>query len=311
MSLPLVSIVILTYKDFSNLSKALHSCYLQDYENFEIILSDDGSDNFNYEAVSDMFSACPINIAYKILHQDVNEGTVKNYNHALDVATGEYIVSLAGDDTFASNETVSRFVEVFLDSPDCLCVTSRERHFNYDGSSVVLPSPHEENLIISGDCKKLWYQIAAQPCFVVGSATAYMKKVFELFGKFDTDYVLLEDWPLYTKMLEHGYKIGFLPYVTINHSSGGVSTPRGKYRNPLLVRDDIKCLEHVIENADKMKLKGHQKRSLKYRMLCLKNESNKVDTSFLEKMQNFDVACRNKLWGLYRRLSLKLDKRDD
>lgn len=42
----LISISILTYRNYRYLYEALESVFSQDYSNIELIVSDDGSDNF-------------------------------------------------------------------------------------------------------------------------------------------------------------------------------------------------------------------------------------------------------------------------
>ena len=43
---PLATVVVLTYKQFDNLQRNLNSIFIQTYDNIEIIISDDGSQNF-------------------------------------------------------------------------------------------------------------------------------------------------------------------------------------------------------------------------------------------------------------------------
>ena len=43
-----VSVVVLTYKKFDNLQNNINSVLKQDYTNYEVIIHDDGSDNFDF-----------------------------------------------------------------------------------------------------------------------------------------------------------------------------------------------------------------------------------------------------------------------
>ena len=45
----LVTIIVLTYKDFSGLNKTMEAILEQTYQNIEIIISDDGSENYQEE----------------------------------------------------------------------------------------------------------------------------------------------------------------------------------------------------------------------------------------------------------------------
>lgn len=48
----LVSVIVLTYRKFDLLEENLNSIYMQDYPNIEIIIGDDGSDNFDYDMIN-------------------------------------------------------------------------------------------------------------------------------------------------------------------------------------------------------------------------------------------------------------------
>ena len=45
-NMPLVTIILMTYKKFDNIFKALDSVFCQTYSNIELIVTDDGSPNF-------------------------------------------------------------------------------------------------------------------------------------------------------------------------------------------------------------------------------------------------------------------------
>lgn len=46
MNKPLFSVVVLVYRHYEHLKTAVNSVLEQDYENIELIISDDGSPNF-------------------------------------------------------------------------------------------------------------------------------------------------------------------------------------------------------------------------------------------------------------------------
>lgn len=303
-----VSIIVLTYKDFSKIEKTLLSCFEQDYEHTEIIVRDDGSPNFKREIIEKFFSKYNYKGKYKVIHGEINCGTVINFNEAIKQSSGEFIVVVSGDDYLIDKSAVSKIVKKFNEDDKTLCVTARERHMWPDGREVILPSPYEEYAIKHFSCSKLWYLISANPCFIVGSATSYRRVLFEKIGLFDENYKLLEDWPFYLKMFENNIRISFLPYETIFHSSGGVSTAKGISRNKMLVKDDLLCISHAIDSSEIMKLSYLQKRFLYYRRELLSNELEEKDniaTNRKNRVLSLIVFVRNKI----KNLSLRLDIR--
>ena len=304
---PLVSIIVLTYKDYSKLDDLLNSCFMQDYDNFEVIVRDDGSPNYDKELFMLKFENCPKKVNYEIVHDEKNKGTVINFNEAIKISKGKYIVVIAGDDTFRGNNVISRIVSKF-EKENVMCVSARERHFWNDGREIILPSIYEESIIKRNLNRKLWYMISAHPCFIVGSATSYRRDVFEKYGFFNEKYKLLEDWPFYLKLLENGEKIAFLDCETINHYSGGVSSSSECGRNKFLIEDDIRCIEYVWTMKEKMKLSRWECLCIEYRKFMLYNELNFRDKKEDEK--KFAIVSKvDWLWNKIRNLTLRIDIR--
>lgn len=91
---PLVSIVIATYNRAVWLEKAIKSVLSQTYENYELIICDDGSTDNTAELVRGFYTS---KIVY--LHQQ-NKGRSVARNLALTKARGKYIAFLDDDDIF-------------------------------------------------------------------------------------------------------------------------------------------------------------------------------------------------------------------
>lgn len=303
------SIIILAYNNVEKIHNALESCFSQTYRDFEIIVRDDGSKNFDIANVEKEFKNCPQRISYQIIHDENNLGTVKNFNQAIKASVGDVIIPLACDDQFASSISVEKIIDEFKNNPEAACITSREKHVELDGSSSILPSPMEEKIVIHGDSRLLYFSISAFPCYMVGSSTAYRRTILEKYNYFDTDYRLLEDWPFYLKLLENGEKISFLPAVTIIHNAGGVSTPKGKYRNLLLVNDDIRCISYVI-NQKKVPLTRVMLRLLKCRNEILRCEKEHKKLEKLNYIKYFDALVLRWIRGKVRKISIIFDNRE-
>lgn len=106
---PLVSIIIPVYKVEKYLRETVESVQKQTYEHIEIVLIDDGSPD-NSGALCDELAQNDKRI--KVVHQS-NSGVTKARKHGVDVATGEWIVFLDGDDQLLSN-TIEYFITTAL-----------------------------------------------------------------------------------------------------------------------------------------------------------------------------------------------------
>ena len=73
----LVTVVVLTFRRFDNLENNINSILSQSYRNIEVIISDDGSENFDELKIKSLFSENK-NMKFHIIHSKKNFGTVKN-----------------------------------------------------------------------------------------------------------------------------------------------------------------------------------------------------------------------------------------
>ena len=92
--LPLISIIVPIYNIAEYASECIQSLINQTYKNIEIILVDDGSTDHS-PVICDEFAEQDERI--KVIHKR-NGGLSDARNAGLDVATGEYIGFVDGDD---------------------------------------------------------------------------------------------------------------------------------------------------------------------------------------------------------------------
>ena len=124
---PLVSIGLPTYNRDRYLQQALDSLLSQDYENLEIIVSDNHSTD-ETSAICKQYALEDRRIKY--FRNDKNIGMIGNFSKVAELATGEYFM-WASDDNYWHPEAVSRLMfvyqsaekngqEFFLIAPDSL-----------------------------------------------------------------------------------------------------------------------------------------------------------------------------------------------
>ncbi len=125
---PLVSVVIPVYNSESTIEETLNSVINQTYDNLEIILVDDGSnDNSNQVMTS-----------YIEKHKDKeirlitkkNGGVSSSRNAGIDESKGDFISFLDSDDQWLSGK-IEKQIDVFLNDPqiDCLGTTMNDEKF--------------------------------------------------------------------------------------------------------------------------------------------------------------------------------------
>lgn len=99
MNNPLISIIVPAYNIEQYLPVCLSSIEQQTYQNFEVILVDDGSKDSTGE-ICDTIAAK--DNRFKVIHQK-NQGVSAARNTGVKVATGEYITFVDSDDELGNN----------------------------------------------------------------------------------------------------------------------------------------------------------------------------------------------------------------
>ena len=127
----LVSFIIPAYRDFSGICATLQSAFDQDWPRIEVIISDDGSPDWEEElpriqAYAEAHRGANIErVVYH--HLPENQGTVRNANSAYRLARGEYIKDLSPDDVLACPDALSRYVRFLEDGGWMICFSRLQR----------------------------------------------------------------------------------------------------------------------------------------------------------------------------------------
>ena len=112
---PLVSCVVSSYNHDKYIFKCIKSIIDQDYENIELIIIDDGSNDNSVLEINKTLEECKNRfVRFKFVKQS-NHGLTHNLNYALDWSKGEYFCSIGSDDMMLKNKT-STLVNKILNS---------------------------------------------------------------------------------------------------------------------------------------------------------------------------------------------------
>ena len=95
-----VSVIIPVFNQEKYISATLDSVLNQNFDDYEIIVVDDGSTDDSLKIINEKFSDSQI--PHKIIHQD-NAGVSGARNRGIDEASGEYLLFVDGDDYILTN----------------------------------------------------------------------------------------------------------------------------------------------------------------------------------------------------------------
>ena len=100
---PTVSIIVPVYNAEGTLTRCIDSILNQEYNDFELLLIDDGSQDSS-GAICDSYASADSRV--RVVHK-ANSGVSDSRNLALDMARGTYLQFLDSDDWITPNATLS------------------------------------------------------------------------------------------------------------------------------------------------------------------------------------------------------------
>ncbi len=244
----LVSIVIPVY----NLEKYIENCLskiiCQTYKNLEIICVDDGSTDSSAEIISE-FAQKDSRIKY--ICQE-NAGVSAARNKGLDIATGEYIMFVDGDD-YLHNMAVEIFTECIQSSdyeivcaPEKVVVDMNEGMESYSGCSCCLTDNEGLFSYRFGSVlgKSVWSKI--------------FKSNLAKSVRFNTDFINGEDANYMVRLLINNPKVAVIDkhlYYYFTRENSCVTSSFNKNKFSITLSFDDLC--DLLKDKDDSFLRGY------------------------------------------------------
>ena len=214
-----ISIIMGIYNCSSTLAESIQSIINQTYSNWELIICDDGSSDDTY-LVAKSFSDSHSNII--LIKNENNMGLNYTLNKCLDIATGEYIARMDGDDISLPTR-LEKEIQFLEKRPEYALVGTPMIYFNESGDFGVGSGDREPQC---GD-------------FIYGSqfshATVLVRKeIYDIVNGYSVSskFLRVEDWHLWVKIYSKGYK-GYIlsePLYKMRDDENAFRRRRFKYR---------------------------------------------------------------------------------
>lgn len=121
----MISVVIPTYNSEKTVLIAIKSVLMQNYQDWEIVIVDDGSKDDTFNVIDDFLKTLPHNISVKIkLLKQENQGPSAARNLGVNLSKGEYIAFLDSDDVWDKNKLEIQMKHMENDDSLYLCATA-------------------------------------------------------------------------------------------------------------------------------------------------------------------------------------------
>jgi len=254
-----IDVIIPTYNRVTVLDRAIESVLEQSCQDFKIIVVDDGSTDQTAELLKKYHTHPKI----QILHQE-NKGVSAARNYGIQSSQSPWICFLDSDDQWLKDK-LKRQVEFIQKNPTCKFLHTEEIWIrnNVRVNPKKKHNKNSENLFLR----------SLEFCLISPSTVLMKRSLFELYGPFNENLLVCEDYDLWNKILSR-INVDFLSEALVIKHGGhqdqlstqyiAMDSFRIKSLFELYQQEDIKkknkiIIAEVIKRKANILLKGYKK----------------------------------------------------
>lgn len=198
-----MSVIVPTHGRVGLFKETLKSLLMQTSKEFEIIVTDDSSNEEEQIAIKKLVEDAmtenkEINIKY--IFSVPNLLQAKNTNQGLEKASGEYLRILHSDDILAP-KCIETEIEAFDENPECYFLNHSARPFCGDFKY----KENERVYISKFNIFDAWIKKAIFTGCVLPTSLAFRKEVYLNIGGMNEHYKFLCDWDFFFRILLNEY----------------------------------------------------------------------------------------------------------
>lgn len=226
---PKVSICIPTYKQNEHLKKCLDSILLQDFEDFELIISDDTPDDSIENFIKEVLKGKD----YTYFHHSPSLGSPANWNYAISKAKGKYIKIMHHDDFFTQKNSLSLMYNKIKDDQSSFLFCQTDVWYTQSNSHRIQQASEKQIKILKKFPEFLFFKnVIGAP-----STSLFLNDNY----KFDNRLKWLVDVDFYISILKkQSFSYLPLPLICTSHDIVGQTT------GEVLNDKSIQIKEHVL-----------------------------------------------------------------
>lgn len=228
----LVSVILPAYNASNYIREAIESILNQTYNNFELIIINDGSTDNTLRIINTYDDS-----RIKLINNERNKGLIYSLNRGIDVSRGEFIARMDADDISHPFRFAKQIKVMNQNSDIVVCGT----YINYFGASKgrfsrCHPNQHNEDIK-----KSLLVRCAfAHPTVMIRASILKKNGI-----KYDENFRSCEDYKLWIDLASYGNFINIpIPLLNYRVSNNQISS---QYRTEQL-QNTFKCQDLCFYN---------------------------------------------------------------
>lgn len=213
----LVTFVLLAYKQQDYIRQAVEGAFSQTYSPLEIIISDDASPDGTFDIIREMTAA--YNGPHKVIinRNESNLGLGPHVKTVLAMASGDWVVTAAGDDISLPHRT-SELMEAAERHPNLGGIWSSYETIDHHGATLHQQPGISEELLITSNSLATYLDGFPRrlPNHASGCAAAWHRRVFSI-NNFIPDNCWCEDLFFSIRTLALGHDLLRIPLSLVEY----------------------------------------------------------------------------------------------
>ncbi len=229
----LVSVLLATYNQQAFIAASIESVLSQDYDNLEIVIGDDCSQDNTWAIVKEYQRNHQDKI--KAFRNEQNLGITGNCNEILKCCTGKYIAFTAGDDLYLPGKISAQVAVMEKDQNIVLSYHDIEVFNSEDGKTLCYrnhgPSSTQP---ITGNAEKVARAVIEKGTSFMGALSVMARRDSIPATGFDQRVPVASDWLMWIEILASGgrsKKVEYLPDILARYRRHGSNTSGIGYKH--------------------------------------------------------------------------------
>lgn len=292
---PLISVIMPVYNGSKFLRDSINSILAQTYNNFELIVIDDGSKDDSYNTIK-QFDDDRI----RLLRQ-TNHGLPYTLNKAVSLARGQYIARQDQDDVSLPNR-LAKEIEYLLSNPNIALVGA---FFTYFDEKTLIPG-----ITITQPFKDIDIRRSMLFHNPFGHGTVMFKKdIFKQIATYTGELGPIEDFELWSRVIKK-FQVGIVPETLYLYrlNSNGMSSLGSKEQ---LTQTNL-ITEGIWNNCFTYKKYNDIINDALYYKYSSNTLSDQLFNQYVSQNMHITKLCLERgwiKWGVYNALAIrKIDK---
>ncbi|MUL38748.1 glycosyltransferase family 2 protein [Gloeocapsopsis dulcis] len=285
-----VTIIIPAYNAMPYLQTTLASVFKQTFQDFEIIVVNDGSLDETEKYVSSL--ADP---RLKLINQ-VNQGVASARNTGITHAQGEYLAFLDADDLWEPTK---------LETQVCCLEERFEIGLVYTWTALANQDGKSTGRLVTSHAEgEVWQQLIKFNFIGCGSTPLIRKSCFKTVGLFDSELSPAEDWDMWLKIAAN-YPFAVIKEPLVRYRSNSNSLSKSHL---LMWKSSCKVIEKAFQSVPKdlLYLKKQAYNSLYFYLSWLATKNGDYQQALYFQKQAVAYVSQQQYAGEYLRLDLSI-----